>query len=75
MSKHIGTIIDKSFFDIWRKDDEVWQICYNCLQPKLMRNKNGFRCQRLHLCNPDRDYWMEFMNWEWGQFIFIAKGK
>lgn len=72
MNKFIGTIIDKSYFDFYRENDNLYQMCCSCDRPRLLRDKDGLTRGKKHYCEDKKNWgWVYFMNWEWGQFVFI----
>ena len=75
MSKFIGTIIDKSYFDFFKKNDNLYQICYSCGEPRLLRDKDGLTRGKKHYCKDDKLYWAYGNQLTDNGFIFIPAKK
>ena len=76
MNKFIGTIIDKSYFDLWKEGENVYRMCSICDKPQVLRDRDGLTRGKKHYCEDKRNWgWTYFTNWEWGQFVFIPTGE
>ena len=72
MSKFIGTIIDKSYFELYKEGENVYRMCCICDKPQILRDKDGLTRGRKHYCEDKRNWgWTYFTDPQWGQFVFI----
>ena len=69
--KKIGTIYDKSYFDVWKEDSKVYKMCMDCDKPVLMRDLYGLTGGR-HYCN-ESNKWINFVSLERDGFTYIPE--
>jgi len=72
LSKFIGTIIDKSYFDFYKESDNLYQMCYSCDKPRLLRDKDGLTRGKKHYCEGNKFYWIYGKQLADDGFIFIS---
>ena len=67
----VGTIYDKSYFDVWKVDEKVYRRCINCDAFVLMRDKGKLTGGR-HNCT-DTNNWINFTHLQEDGFVFIPE--
>lgn len=71
MSKFIGTIIDKSYFDMWEEGENLYKMCMSCDKPRLLRDKGGLTRGGKHYCEDNKYYWTYAVQLDRDGFMFI----